>query len=76
MDHISPAVQAATQDMIALRRDLHRHPELGFQETRTAGLVAERLTALGYTVRTGLGKTGVTGFLRGGRPGKTVRRSF
>ena len=72
MDHISPAVQAATQDMIALRRDLHRHPELGFQETRTAGLVAERLTALGYTVRTGLGKTGVTGFLRGGRPGKTV----
>ena len=59
-----------TQEMIALRRDLHRHPELGFQEVRTAGIVAERLTALGYTVRTGLGKTGVTGFLRGGDPGR------
>jgi amidohydrolase len=72
MAHISPAMQAATQDMVALRRDLHRHPELGFQETRTAGIVAERLRALGYTVRTGLGKTGVTGFLAGGKPGKTV----
>ena len=72
MVKLSPAVQAATQDMVALRRDLHRHPELGFQETRTAGIVAERLGALGYTVRTGLGKTGVTGFLAGGKPGKTV----
>ncbi|MBI1967724.1 MAG: amidohydrolase [Gemmatimonadetes bacterium] len=45
--------------LIATRRDLHAHPELGFQETRTSGLVAERLTALGYAVRTGVGKTGV-----------------
>jgi amidohydrolase len=58
--------------MTERRRDFHRHPELGFQETRTAGIVAERLRALGYTVRTGLGKTGVTGFLAGGKPGKTV----
>jgi amidohydrolase len=72
MPHISPEVQARGNDMVALRRDLHQHPELGFQETRTAGVVAERLRALGYTVRTGLGKTGVTGFLKGGRPGKTV----
>jgi amidohydrolase len=72
MANLSPAVRAITDDMIALRRDLHRHPELGFQETRTAGIVAERLRALGYTVRTGLGKTGVTGFLAGGKPGKTV----
>jgi amidohydrolase len=72
MANISAEVAARSADMIALRRDLHRHPELGFQETRTAGLVAERLAALGYTVRTGLGKTGVTGFLKGGKPGKTV----
>ena len=72
MPNISPEVQGLCNDMVALRRDLHQHPELGFQETRTAGIVAERLRALGYTVRTGLGKTGVTGFLKCGRPGKTV----
>ena len=72
MVNISPDVQALCDEMIALRRDFHRHPELGFQEVRTAGIVAERLQALGYTVRTGRGKTGVTGRLRGGRPGKTV----
>jgi amidohydrolase len=45
--------------LVATRRDLHQHPELGFQEVRTSTLVAERLTALGYAVRTGVGKTGV-----------------
>lgn len=72
MPNISTEVQVRCNDMVALRRDLHQHPELGFQEARTAGVIAERLRALGYTVRTGLGKTGVTGFLKGGRPGKTV----
>jgi amidohydrolase len=72
MVNISPDVQALCDETIALRRDFHRHPELGFQEVRTAGIVAERLQALGYTVRTGLGKTGVTGFLSCGKPGKTV----
>ncbi len=72
MTTISPTVQALTPEMIALRRDLHRHPELALQEVRTAGIVAERLKLLGYAVRTGLGKTGVTGLLRGGKPGKTV----
>jgi len=72
MPNISPEVQVRWNDMVALRRDLHQHPELGFHETRTAGIVAERLRAMGYTVRTGLGKTGVTGFLKCGRPGKTV----
>jgi amidohydrolase len=72
MANISPEVQVLTEEMVTLRRDFHRHPELGFQEARTAGIVAERLRALGYTVRTGLGKTGVTGFLAGGKPGKTV----
>jgi amidohydrolase len=72
MPNISPEVQAVSKDLVTLRRDLHAHPELGFQEVRTAGIVADRLRALGYTVRTGLGKTGVTGFLRGAKPGKTV----
>ena len=72
MANISPVVEALTPDLIALRRDFHRHPELGFQEVRTAGIVAERLRALGYTVRTGVGKTGVTGFLKCGAPGKTL----
>ncbi len=52
--------------LIATRRDLHQHPELGFEERRTGTLVAERLEALGYTVRTGVGKTGVLGVRDGG----------
>jgi metal-dependent amidase/aminoacylase/carboxypeptidase family protein len=72
MATISPEVKALSATMTELRRDFHRHPELGFQEVRTAHIVAERLQSLGYTVRTGLGKTGVTGFLKGGKPGKTV----
>src|SRR5207248_6993730 len=53
--------------LIATRRDLHQHPELGFEEQRTSGLVAERLERLGYAVRTGVGKTGVVA-LRDGAP--------
>lgn len=45
--------------LVATRRDIHQHPELGFEETRTAGLAADRLRALGYQVQTGVGKTGV-----------------
>ncbi|HUG36783.1 MAG TPA: amidohydrolase [Candidatus Limnocylindrales bacterium] len=53
--------------LIATRRDLHRHPEIGFEERRTAGIVAERLAAAGYELRTGVAVTGVVGTLRGGR---------
>jgi amidohydrolase len=53
--------------LIATRRDLHRHPEIGFQEHRTAGIVAERLKAAGFEVRTGVAITGVIGTLRGKR---------
>ncbi len=60
------------RDVVELRRDFHAHPELGFEEVRTAKIVAERLKALGYEVRTGLGQTGVIGILRTKRPGKTV----
>jgi amidohydrolase len=57
---------------IAWRRDLHQHPELCFQEVRTAGLVARTLIELGYEVRTGVAKTGVVALLQGSRPGPTV----
>jgi len=63
-------------DMVRVRRDLHRHPELGFQETRTAGIVAETLTGLGVETQTGVGQTGVVGLLEGSRPGPTVLLRF
>jgi amidohydrolase len=64
-------------ELVATRRDLHAHPELAFQEHRTASIVAERLGALGYEVKTGVGRTGVVGVLRGaaapgGKAGRTV----
>lgn len=55
-----------------LRRDFHRHPELGFQEVRTAGIVARELTALGLEVSTGVGKTGVVATLEGSGPGPVL----
>jgi amidohydrolase len=59
-------------DVIAVRRDLHAHPELAFEEVRTAGIVAERLRGLGYDVHEKIAVTGVIGVLKGSRPGKTV----
>jgi amidohydrolase len=58
--------------LIATRRDLHRHPELGYQERRTAGIVAERLRNAGYEVETGVAITGVVGRLRGKEDGPTL----
>ncbi len=58
--------------MVALRRDFHRHPELSFQEKRTAEIIAERLAKAGLEVKTGIAKTGVVGILRGDKPGKTI----
>jgi amidohydrolase len=69
---IEAAVAAGTPQVVAWRRDLHAHPELGFAETRTAGVVADHLRSLGLEVRTGVGRTGVVGILRGGKPGRTV----
>ncbi|HEX3551185.1 MAG TPA: amidohydrolase, partial [Candidatus Elarobacter sp.] len=67
---------AVTDDLfsatVALRRDLHAHPELGFAEHRTAGIVAERLRVLGFETTTGIGGTGVVGMLAGERPGPTI----
>ncbi len=58
--------------LVALRRDFHRHPELSFAERRTAEIIAERLHAAKLEVRTGVGRTGVVGVLRGDRPGRTI----
>ena len=60
------------RDLIALRRDFHRHPELSHQERRTAEVIAERLHAAKLEVRTGVGGTGVVGVLHGDRPGRTI----
>jgi amidohydrolase len=59
-------------DLVALRRDLHEHPELSYAETRTAALVADRARALGLAVRTGVGGTGVVADLQGEAPGPTL----
>src|SRR3546814_2022268 len=59
-------------DYIALRRDIHRHPELGFEEHRTAALVAARLKALGYVVTEGIAGTGLVGSLRHGASTRSI----
>jgi len=69
------AAQAASlaPKLVETRRDIHRHPELGFRETRTAKLVVERLRRLGFDeIREGVGGTGVVAILKGGKPGKVV----
>jgi metal-dependent amidase/aminoacylase/carboxypeptidase family protein len=60
------------RDLIALRRDIHRHPETAGQEERTAAVVARRLRAAGLDVTTGVGGHGVVGLLSGARSGRTV----
>lgn len=61
------------ESLIATRRDIHQHPELGFEETRTATLIAERLRALGYQVTPGVGQTGVVAVKKNaGREGRCV----
>ena len=60
----------------SLRRDFHMHPELGFQEVRTGGIVAKELEALGIEVTKGVGKTGVVGLLEGAKPGPTLLLRF
>ena len=64
--------ESIAADVVALRRDIHMHPELGFEEFRTAGIIADRLRALGYDVHEGIATTGVVGVLRGNKPGRTI----
>jgi hippurate hydrolase len=68
---VAAAVDADAPRLTAIFKDLHQHPEIAFTETRTAGIVAKELKALGYEVTTGVGKTGVVGVFRNG-PGPTL----
>jgi amidohydrolase len=73
---LSSEALALREQLIVWRRDFHRHPELGFQEFRTSGIVAKHLSSLGMEVQTGVGKTGVVGLLEGSLPGPVVMLRF
>ncbi len=69
---IAQLAAAEQTKVVGWRRDLHEHPELGNEETRTAQLIATQLKSLGLEVKTGVARTGVVGILRGGKPGPVV----
>ena len=69
---IMAAAQVLAPDIVADRRLIHSKPETGYQELKTAALVADRLRFLGMEVETGVGGTGVVGLLQGAEPGRTV----
>jgi amidohydrolase len=69
-DELLRAVEPCVAEAIAIRHDIHAHPETAFEEVRTAALVAEKLRRLGVEVVEGVGRTGVVGTLKGRRPGQ------
>lgn len=69
---IESKLSSVMPKVVAWRRDIHEHPELSFEETRTQKLVADHLRQLGLEVQAPVGKTGVVGILRGGKPGPVV----
>jgi amidohydrolase len=72
IDDLAREVSGLKESTVALRRELHQIPELAFEETLTAELIASRLRALGLEVQQGIGGTGVLGWLEGTKPGKTL----
>lgn len=72
VENISEEVRSITRELIEMRRDLHKHPEICFEERRTAQVVAQKLRDLCLEVETGIAKTGVVGLLRGNSPGRTI----
>jgi len=72
MTRLPPLIDAHHAEFTAWRRDIHAHPELGFAESRTAALVAERLASFGIEVHRGVGRTGVVGVLRSGTSPRTI----
>lgn len=70
---LSTQAYAMTDQLVAWRREFHQHPELGFQEFRTAARIAEELECLGYRVQTGIGKTGVVAEIGQGHPIVAIR---
>ncbi|MBI4220438.1 MAG: amidohydrolase [Chloroflexi bacterium] len=71
-DNLTREIRAVSPDLVAMRRELHQHPELGFKETRTAALIVRRLSEYGYRVKAEVGGTGVVGVLEGAVPGPTL----
>ena len=71
-DKVLPGIRDIEDDMVALRRNIHANPELGYEEFRTSDLVAQKLTSWGYAVHRGLGGTGVVGTLRRGSGSRTL----
>ena len=69
---IEPLIAAATAELTAIRRDIHAHPELGFEEERTSTIVAQKLKEWGCEVTTGIGKTGVVGTIRVGNNPRAI----
>ena len=69
---IKTKADAIEAKVVAWRRDFHAHPELGNRETRTAQIIAKHLESLGIEVKTGVGKTGVVGVLKGALPGPVI----
>ncbi|ADO81885.1 M20 metallopeptidase family protein [Ilyobacter polytropus] len=65
-------IEDLREELINLRRDFHKHPELGFQEFRTSEIITNYLKELGIEVKSGIAKTGVVGLLKGKSPGRTV----
>jgi hippurate hydrolase len=71
-DSIDRVTAEIADQLIQIRRAIHRHPELAFEETATAELVSRALTGLGVLQRNGVGRTGVIGLIKGAKPGRTV----
>src|SRR6266705_1756695 len=69
---VDAAVQRFAPQAVEIRHQVHQNPELGNRERQTAGLVAERLRALGLELKTGIAHTGVVALLEGGKPGPLV----
>ena len=69
---LSSSISNAMPELIAIRHDLHAHPELGLEETRTSAFIARHLESLGYEVTTGLAQTGIVGTLRNGTSGRSI----
>src|SRR5450759_348367 len=76
MSDLFSEAQALFDYTRGIRRDLHRHPELGFEEVRTAGIVASELRGMGIEVTIGLAKTGVVALMEGARPGPVLLLRF
>ena len=70
--YLLESIAVAHDELTRWRRDIHAHPELGFEESRTAAIVAEKLRQFGCEVHTGIGRTGVVGVLRAGNGSRTI----